>query len=452
MSLGRRTERQEQLWVSCHEMPESPGNPFYQKLNAILEKDGFDAFVENLCAPYYAGNVGRRSIVPGRYFRMLLLGYFEGIDSERGICPWLRDSLSVRDFVGLGLTESVPDHSSMTRIRQRLPLEVYRQVFGRLQGLLAKNKLFSGKFLGVDSSTLEANASLRAIVRRDTGENYLEMLKAMAREAGVEAGTREELASFDRKRSGNKLSNRERVSTTDGEARIAKLKDGRTHFAYKAEHVVDLESGAIVSASLYHGDEGDTKTVGRSLEEARAALGVLLGAAAPDAAAPAEVIGDKGYHSRAVLKELPDVFRSRLSEPAHRGRFCWRGDTKARDAVYGNRARLVSAKGKALLRARGELVERSFAHCLDRGGMRRLWLRGVENIAKRYLIHVAGFNLGVLMRALFGVGTPKGWADARWEALLACFAGRICCLLAIWPPLGEQEAHRPLIIRFELIV
>ena len=214
-------------------------------------------------------------------------------------------------------------------------------------------QLFSGKFLGVDSSTLEANASLRAIVRRDTGENYLEMLKAMAREAGVEAETREELASFDRKRSDKKLSNREWISTTDGEARIAKLKDGRTHLAYKAEHVVDLESGAIVSASLYHGDEGDTKTVGRSLEEARAALGVLLGAAALDAAAPAEVIGDKGYHSRAVLKELPDVFRSRISEPAHRGRFCWRGDTKARNAVYGNRARLVSAKGKALLRGAG---------------------------------------------------------------------------------------------------
>ena len=151
MSLGRRTERQESLWVSCHEMPESPGNPFYEKLNGILEKDGFDAFVENLCAPYYAGNVGRRSIPPGRYFRMLLLGYFEGIDSERGICWRLQESLSVREFVGLGLTESVPDHSSMTRIRQRLPLEVYRQVFGHLQGLLAQKKLFSGKFLGVDT-------------------------------------------------------------------------------------------------------------------------------------------------------------------------------------------------------------------------------------------------------------------------------------------------------------
>ena len=408
MSLGRRTERQEPLWVSCYEMPESPGNPFYEKLNGILDKDGFDAFVENLCLPYYASNVGRRSIVPGRYFRMLLLGCFEGIDSERGICWRLQDSLSVRDFVGLGLTESVTDHSSMTRIRQRLPLEVYRQVFGRLQGLLAKNKLFSGKLLGVDSSTLEANASLRAIVRRDTGENSLEMLKAMAREEGVEAETREELASFDRKRSGKKLSNREWLSTTDGEARIAKLKDGRTHFAYKAEHVVDLESGAIVSASLYHGDEGDTKTLGRSLEEARAALVVLLGSAAPDAAVPAEVIGDKGYHSRAVLKELPDVFRSRISEPAHRGRLHWRGDTEARAAVYANRGRLVSAKGKALLRARGKLVERSFAYCLDRVGMRRLWLRGLDNIAKRYLIHVAGFNLGFLMRALFGAGTAKG--------------------------------------------
>ena len=146
MSLGRRTERQEPLWVSCHEMPESPGNPFYQNLNAILDKDGFDAFVENLCVPYYAGNVGRRSIVPGRYFRMLLLGYFEGIDSERGICWRLQDSLSVREFVGLGLTESVPDHSSMTRIRQRLPLEVYRQVFGYLQGGSPKRSCFRVSF------------------------------------------------------------------------------------------------------------------------------------------------------------------------------------------------------------------------------------------------------------------------------------------------------------------
>ena len=187
MSLGRRKERQEPLWVSCHELPESPGNPFYEKLNGILEGGGFDPCVENICVPFYADNKGRRSIPPGRYFRMLLLGYFEGIDSERGICWRLGDSLSVRAFVGLGLTESAPDHSSLSRIRKRLPLEVYHEVFGRLQKLLAGKRLFSGKFLGIDSSTMEANASLRAIVRRDTGERYLEMLFEMAKEDGVEA-------------------------------------------------------------------------------------------------------------------------------------------------------------------------------------------------------------------------------------------------------------------------
>ena len=407
MSLGRRRERQEVLWVSCHDLPESPGNPFYEKLNGLLDKAGFDVFVENLCAPSYTDNVGRRSIPPGRYFRMLLLGYFEGIDLERGICWRLGDSLSVRAFVGLGLTESAPDHSSPSRIRKRLPLEVYHEVFGRLQKLLAGKKLFSGKFLGVDSSTMEANASLRAIVRRDTGEKYLEMPAKMAEEDGVEAETREDLARYDRKREGKRLSNREWASTTDGDARIAKLKDGRTHMAYKAEHVVDLESGAIVSVTLHPADRGDTKTVEQSLDDARVKLASLLDSAGPGAEELSEVIGDKGYHSRAVLKALTGLFRARISEPARRGRLRWHGDRAARDAVYANRSRLDSAKGKALMRARAERVERSFAHCLDRGGMRRVWLRGMENIEKRSIIHVSGFNLGILMRALFGVGTPK---------------------------------------------
>ena len=204
--------------------------------------------------------------------------------------------------------------------------------------------------------------------------------------------------------------------------------------------------------SLHHADEVDTKTVGRSLEAALACQGVLLGGDAPCASAPVEVIGDKGYHSREVLKALPEECRSRISEPLHRGRLRWHGDTRARDAVYANRARLGSAKGKALMRARAELVERSFAHCLDRGGMQRVWLRGLENIGKRYLIHVAGFNLGVLTRALFGVGTPKGWAEAPCEAFLAFFSGQICCLFALWPPVGEHNSPRPLIICLELLV
>lgn len=439
MSLGRQTAQQSSFWVARHEMPVSPGNPFYEKLNALLRREGFDAFVEELCAPFYAKNVGRRSIPPGRYFRMLLLGYFEGIDSERGICWRCRDSLSVREFVGLGLTDCAPDHSSMTRIRQRLPLETHHAVFEHLQKLLAKHKLFSGKFLGVDSSTMEANASLKAIVRRDTGENYQEMLSRLAKESGIETPTKAQLIAFDKKRKDKTLSNADWTSTTDGDARIAKMKDGRTHMAYKPEHVVDLESGAIVSVSVHHADRGDTKTLGETLEKAQSKLETLLGSDAPSAQQPADVTMDKGYHSREVLKSLPPHFRSRISEPERSGILRWQGDTEARDAVYRNRARLNSRKGKALMRARAERVERSFAHCLDRGGMRRVWLRGDENIEKRYIIHVAGFNLGILMRALFGVGTPKGWAEKTpCGLLLAFFESRTGCFLVITFSLGDR--------------
>ena len=446
MSLGRRTAQQSSFWVARHEMPASPGNPFYEKLNALLRREGFDAFVEDLCAPFYAKNVGRRSIPPGRYFRMLLLGYFEGIDSERGICWRCRDSLSVREFVGLGITDSAPDHSSMTRIRQRLPLETHHAVFEHLQKLLAKHKLFSGKFLGVDSSTMEANASLKAIVRRDTGENYQEMLLRLAQESGMETPTKAQLIAFDKKRKGKTLSNADWASTTDEDARIAKMKDGRTHMAYKSEHVVDLASGAIVSVSVHHADRCDTKTIEATLEQAQSQLEALPGSDAPSAEQPAEVIADKGYHSREVLKALPTHFRSRISEPERQGILRWHGDIEARDAVYRNRARLDSDKGKALMRARAERVERSFAHCLDRGGMRRVWLRGDENIEKRYIIHVAGFNLGILMRALFGVGTPKGWAEKKACGLvLAHFEGGKSCILVIIGGVLGDRAHALLI-------
>ena len=366
MSLGRQKARQESFWVARQEMPKSPGNPFYERLNALLRKAGFDAFVEELCAPFYAKKLGRPSIPPGRYFRMLLLGYFEGIDSERGICWRCEDSLSVREFVGLEPTDSAPEHSSMTRIRQRLPLETHHAVFEHLHKLLAKHKLFSGKFLGIDSSTMEANASLKAIVRRDTGENYQEMLKRLAKESGIETPTAEQLIALDKKRQGKTLSNKEWVSQTDGDARIAKLKDGRTHMAYKPEHVVDLETGAIVSVSVHRADCGDTKTIEASLERAQSKLVAVLGSDAPSTEHPAEAIADKGYHSRAVLKALPAHFRSRISEPERPGILRWHGDSEARAAVYRNRARLGSCKGKALMRARAERVERSFAHCLDR--------------------------------------------------------------------------------------
>lgn len=413
MSIGKQEEQQGNMWIAYDQVPRSQGHAFYDRLQGILCKGGFDAFAERLCAPFYAKTMGRPSIPPGRYFRMLLVGYFEGIDSERGICWRCADSLSLREFLRLGTTEAVPDHSSLSRIRRRLSLEAHHEMFVHVLELLAQAKLLESKNLGIDASTMEANAAMRSIVRRDTGEGYRAMLERLAKESGIATPTQAELTAFDRKRKGKKLSNEDWQSPADGDARIAKLKDGRTRLAHKPEHVVDLDSGAVVSVKVHHADEGDTTTIHKTLKDTRSKLKSVKKKAAPKYDCPADLIADKGYHSRDVLKKLDGAFRSRISVPKAMGIRNWHGDHDARRAVYNNQARTASTKGKALLRKRGELVERSFAHCLDRGGMRRTHLRGTENIEKRYVIHVAGFNLGLLMRSLFGVGTPKVWADAH---------------------------------------
>ena len=363
---------------------------------------------------------------------MLLVGYFEGIDSERGICWRCADSLSLREFLRLDTGQKVPDHSSLCRIRQRLPIEAHHEVFSFVLHLVARKGLIKGKKLGIDASTMEANAALKTIVRRDTGEGYNAMLERLAIESGIATPTKEALIRFDRKRKGKTLSNKDWKSSVDSDSRIAKLKDGRTHLAYKPEHVVDLDSGAIVAVKIHHADQGDTAIMHKTLADARKKLKTVLGKAAPKYDKPADLAADKGYHSRDALVRLDGAFRSRISEPERKGFSRWRGDVEARRAVYNNRSRLQSAKGKALQRLRSERVERSFAHCLDRGGMRRAHLRGDENIEKRYIIHVAGFNLGLLMRSLFGVGTPKGWADAPAMLVLTCFEGRLVLWLLFW--------------------
>ena len=453
MSLGRRKEQQRSMWLSYDQFPQSKGHVFYERLQKILRQGGFDSHVENQCAPFYAEKLGRKSIPPGRYFRMLLIGYFEGIDSERGICWRCSDSLSLREFLGLAPTETVPDHSSLCRIRQRLPLEVHHEMFVFVLKLLEQANLLGGKYLGIDASTMEANAAMKSIVRRDTGETYQEMLERLAEESGIKTPTQAELVAFDRKRKGKKASNKEWQSSTDEESCIARLKDGRTHMAYKPEHVVDLESGAIVAAVIHPADQGDTKTVADTLTDAQAKLCAVKDR--QDVSTidkPFDLVADKGYHSREVLKSLPDCCRSRISEPKAKGHLRWYGDIKARAAVYGNRTRLKSCKGKALLRARGEKVERSFALCLDRGGMRRSFLRGIENIEKRYIIqkryiiHVAGFNLGALLRALFGFGTPKGLADARAWLIFARIGAMNLLILVIWPPNTVEQPEDPIIV------
>jgi len=424
MAMGQQQDRQGDLMVGWAEMPRSPGHVFYDCLQSVLIDGGFDGFAEATCKPYYAATLGAPSVPPGRYFRMHLVGYFEGIHSERGLEWRCSDSLSLREFLRLESRDRVPDHSWLSKTRTRLPHEVHAEIFDWVLALIAEAGLVKGNRIGVDASTMEANAALRNIVRRDTGEGYREMLEQLARESGIETPTAEDLARLDRKRKGKKLSNQDWVSRSDPEARIARMKDGTTHLAYKPEHAVDLDTGAVVAAELHPADEGDTTTLSKTLAAAAANLEAVD--AAPTAGDPTECVADKGYHSRAVLKALDDsLWKTRISEPKQKGFSRWRGDEAARRAVINNRERLKSGVAREAFKLRAEIVERSFAHNLDRGGMRRTWLRGRDNVHKRYLLHVAGHNLSLLMRQLIGTGTPK-------EAV----AGGYGCIFVLIAPTG----------------
>ena len=406
MALGRPGERQTDLVVGWAELPRSPGHAFDDRLQAILIEAGFDGFAEQQCARHYAGTRGRPSLPPGRYFRMHLVGSFEGIDSERGLEWRCADSLSLRAFLRLGTTEPVPDHSWLRKTRSRLPLEVHEAVFTWVLQRLAERGLLQGDRIGVDASTMEANAALGAIVRRDSGAGYREMLQRLAKESGIATPTADDLSRLDRQRKGKRLSNADWASPSDPEAKIAKLKAGRTRLADKPEHAVDLDTGASVAAEIHPADQGDTTTLPDTLPAAEANLATV--AAAPTREEPTELVADKGYHSREGLKDLEDgVWRSRIAETKVTGVNRWRGDAPARRAVYNNRARLRSGAAKEAFKLRTALVERSFALVLDRGGMRRSWLRGRENLHQRSLVHVAGYNLGLIMRLLVGSGTPR---------------------------------------------
>ena len=436
--MGRRAKQQKQepIWIAQSELPETVAHPFYARLNQVLEECGFDEFVEQRCAAFYAERMGRPSVRPGRYFRMLLIGYFEGIDSERGIAWRAADSLALRSFLGLGIYEMPPDHSTISRTRRLMDVETHGAVFGWVLELLAEKGLLKGKTLGVDGTTLEANAAMRSIVRREDGEGYEEFLRRLAQESGISTPTREELAKLDRKRP-KKGCNDDWVNPHDADADITKMKDGRTHLAYKAEHAVDLETGAVVAVTVSGGAAGDTTTIHETLVEAgehiaevaRVTNNAEVGERV-QADGPREAVADKGYHSNDTLQALAESeVRTYISEP-DRGRRRWNGKAEAKDAVYGNRRRINGERGKELLRQRGELLERSFAHAYDTGGMRRLHLRGRENILKRILIHIGAFNLSLIMRELQGKGTPRGWQGFS--------VNEVFVLLRLWIALFEQ--------------
>ena len=390
------------MWVATQDLPRSAAHPFYRRLNQILDEAHFDEYVETRCQRFYADELGRPGLLPGRYFRLLLLGYFEGLDSELGIAWRAADSLSVRSFLGLELHEAPPDHSTVSRTRRLIDLETHQAVFTWVLQRLADASLVKGKTIGIDATTLEANAALRSIVRRDTGETYPDFLTKLAQTSGIETPTRADLARIDRKRP-KKGSNDDWRHPHDPDATITKLQDGRTHLAHKAEHAVDLETGAVVGVTVQDADTGDAETSQATLTTAAENIETVV----PDGDGLQEVVGDKGYHSNQELIDLEAVgIRSYISEP-DRGRRNWTGKAEARAAVDRNRRRIHGARGQRLLRLRGERLERPFAHLYETGGLRRVYLRGHANILKRVLIHAGGLNLGLLMRHLIGVGTPR---------------------------------------------
>lgn len=426
MSMGERREQgQKDLFISHEDLPKSQGHPFYERLNGILKAKGFDGFAEEQCQAFYAEVMGRPGTPPGVYFRMLLIGYFEGIDSERGIAWRCRDSLSLREFLGYGLGDALPDHSTLSRTRRLIDLETHSEVFGWILKLLAQEGLVGGKTLGVDSTTLEANAAMRSIVNRKTQESYEQFLTRLAKASGIETPTRQDLARIDRRRTG-KGSNQEWEHPHDPAARITKMKDGRTHLAHKQEHAVDMDSGAVVAVTIQAADAGDTRTLEKTVDEAARQLIALREDPQTrnhlDERWLSEMVLDKGYHSNESLLYLQEMtLRTYVSEP-ERGRRRWTKNPSAREAVYANRRRIRGQRGRRLLRCRGEMLERPFAHCLETGGMRRVYLRQRDNIHKRVLIHVGGYNLGVLMRKLTGIGTPRGLQRSLLNLLARAFS------------------------------
>lgn len=430
MGMGRRGDRGQvqPLVIATADLPESPGHVFYDRLNELLEAEGFDEFVEGVCQRHYAsqGRSGRPSLPPGTYFRLLFVGYFEAIDTQRGLCWRARDSLSIREFLGLRLTERTPDHSTLTRIRQRLPESVFEEVFGFLLQVAERRGLFSApeRTVAVDATTLEANASMKAIVRRDTREDWKAYLKRLMKDEGVvrqdEDPTDEDIRRFDKARKGKKVSNKDWESPSDPDARIMRMKDGRTHLGYKAEHVVDLENGLVLGPMISPGDYGDTQTFVDSLCTAQMHLD-QASQSGTRRVRIRDVVADKGYHSAVGLELAASLGqRTYVPEPKRQHPWNWEEHSEAeRKAVQLNRRRVRGRRGKRLQRQRSERVERSFAHSCETGGGRRSWLRGLVNVTKRYLAQMTGYNLGVIMRHLVGIGKPRVLqSKERWAKTL----------------------------------
>lgn len=388
-------------FVASSDLPQSPGHPFYTALNRLLAENDFDSFVEALCAPFCAGVMGRPSIPPGVFFRATFVGYFEGLPSHRSIAWRCADSRSLAEFLGLGPADETPDHSSISKTHKRLPKEVFDEVFQFILRVAARKGLLGGEKLGIDSTKIQANASMKSIVRKDSGKGWRDYTKKLAKKAGLDDPTDAELRQFDKTRPGKKVSNDDWENPNDPDARITRMKNGTTRMAYKGEHAVNLESDLIVSATVHPGNAADTTTVidaAMNLEEAECENEVEA------------IVTDKGYHSTKVLMRADEfgmlAYIPERADPKPRR---WSGkDPSEKRTVYTARRRTKGEYGKLLSRTRSELVERSFAHVCDTGGARRTWLRGLQSVTKRHLMVATARNLSTII--------PCGHASPRWQS------------------------------------
>jgi len=417
MGTKQARQKQEELFYAS-ERTETPGHPFYEQLHRVLEQAKFDAFCEEQCRGFYHSKLGRPSLAPGVYFRLLLIGFFEGIGSERGIAWRVADSLSLRRFLKYGIGEATPDHVTISRTRRLLDEATHQDVFTFVLREVARRGMLRGKTLGIDATTLEANAAMRSIVRRDTGESYLEYPRGLAQQAGIDSTDDAAVRRLDRKRK-KKTSNEEWVNPHDRDAEVTKMKNGATHLAYKAEQAVDLDTGAIVAVTTQGGAVGDTTSMRETLPAAGFAVAEQI--ATPTAKGQykvhqqglREVVTDKGYHSGASLAALHEMgVRSYVSVP-QQPRRNWKGKAEQQAAVYANQRRMEGERGKRLLRRRGEFLERPFAHQYETGALRRVHVRGRSNVAKRVWLQATAFNLALILRSITKAGTPRGLADLK---------------------------------------
>jgi len=432
MALGKRKPKQDELFIATAKVASGPGHPFYSKLNQVLAEAGFDEFVEKLCAPYYKEG-GRPGIPPGVYFRMVLIGYFEGLESQRGIAWRCADSLGLRTFLGIAITQDTPVHASMTIIRQRLPESLFDKVFVFVLSLLENKGLLRGKAVAIDATTLEANAAMKSIVRKDTGEDWKQYLQGLAKAEGIQNPTEEDLRRLDRARKDKKVSNEQWESPADPDSRIAKMKDGRTHLAYKAEHAVDVVSEAIMATTVTFADRSDPQSAPVTLSLAEANL-VLAGSETEIE----EAVMDKGYHDVGMLAGLAQRgVRTYIPERRQKSRRWTDKPIKHEQAFRANRRRVRGNKGRQLNRWRSERCERTFAHVCETGGGRRTWLRGQTNVSKMHTLKCAAYNLGLLLRKVWGFCKPRN-AEAAGRALFFVF----WTLLMLAAMVAGQATHR----------